>query len=170
MSTGAFSTASAERSVDVNTAGDNSAYLTITGNSSYVTNADNGETLTIDLGGPEGEDGGFNQNAIITLEDVVEITNNSADGESTTVGVSPEGASNDPTAYGEASLLLQDGNNNEAVVTFYVGKSGDNSIGSGSTINVGSGDSVYLDIEIGTTDDTLDDPGASTGDLTIVAN
>ncbi|ADQ68705.1 hypothetical protein C499_13200 [Halogeometricum borinquense DSM 11551] len=170
VGTGAFTTVSAERTVSVSTAGDASAFLTITGDDEYVTDDSGDGTLTIDLGGPDGNDGasGFNEEAITTLTDVVTITNNASDGSSATVGVSTDGAA-DASANGSATLLLQDGNTDVAEVTFSVGGEDTNSIGSGSAKTLATGESAYLDVKIDTRQDTLDNSNADTGDLTIVA-
>ncbi|WP_435064840.1 hypothetical protein [Halobaculum sp. EA56] len=167
VSTGAFTTVSAQRTVDVQTAGDASAFLQITADDEYVPANSDGGTLTIDLAG--GGSSGFNQNAVTTIDGVVSITNNAADGSSALVGVSTTAPGSDPSANGSASLLLTDQNgNNVAVVTFYVSPD-DSSISSGSTQTVQSGNSVELDVEVDTTDSTLNNTSATTGGLTIVA-
>ncbi|GAA0217881.1 hypothetical protein [Halobaculum roseum] len=166
VSTGAFTTVSAERSVEVSTAGDASAFLTITGDDQYVTDDSGDGTLTIDLGGPDSN--GFNQEAVTTLDGVVTITNNAADDSSATVGVSTDGADT-AAAAGSASLLIEDGGDAVAEVTFYVGEQDANSIDDGSTQSIDAGNSAELDVKIDTRSDTLDDSDASTGGLTIVA-
>lgn len=166
VSTGAFTTVSAERSVEVSTAGDASAFLTITGDDQYVTDDSGDGTLTIDLGGSGNS--GFNQEAVTTLDGVVTITNNAADDSSATVGVSTDGADT-AAAAGSASLLIEDGGDAVAEVTFYVGDTETNSVGSGSTMSLSSGGSAELDVEIDTRSDTLTNSTAPTGGLTIVA-
>ncbi|MGB9956597.1 hypothetical protein ACOZ4B_09440 [Haloferax prahovense] len=173
VGTGAFTTVSAAREVSVDTAGDANAYLTIEGDDNYVSN-DNSDTLTINLGGADdsGTDRGFNQNAVTTLSDVVTITNNSADGTGATVGVSTDAPSNSPTASGSASFVFGDGSGNAvAVVTFYVGDASTDAIDSGSTVDLSSGNSAALDVEIDTTDSTLNNAGSIDAEpsLTIVA-
>ncbi|MFB1065047.1 hypothetical protein [Natrinema sp. H-ect4] len=170
MSTGAFTTASAEREVNVSTAGDGSAFLTLTGDGDYVSD-ESGDTLTLDLGGPDGNDDatGFNQEAVTTLTGVVTITNNAAEDTSTTVGVSTDPAGS-AEAGGSASLQVPSGDP-EAVVTFYVSdEEEESSVGEGETRSIDTGESAYLDVEIDTRDDTLGDTDASDDDsLTIVA-
>jgi len=166
VGTGAFSTASAQREVSIETAGDNSAFLTIEGDDDYVTDNSDG-ALTIDLAGPS--DSGFNDEAITTVDGVVTITNNAADDSSTTVGVSDAGPE-DASANGSASLVVQnDSDEDVAVVTFYVGETGSNSVGSDETQTLDTGESAELDVEIDTRDDTVSNSGAPTGGLTIVA-
>ncbi|WP_081927107.1 hypothetical protein [Halobellus rufus] len=173
VSTGAFSTVSAERSVEVSTAGDASAFLTITGDEDYVADDSDGGVLTIDLGGPDGANNatGFNQNAVTTITGVVEIANNSADGTDATIGVSTSPPSEDPTASGEAAVEITDGSGGTAAVaTFYAGLSGNNNIGNGSTPSIETGESAVLDVTVDTTDDVSVPTDASSGTLTIVAD
>jgi len=171
MATGAFSTVSAERDVSVSTAGDGSAYLTLVGDSDYVVD-DGDDTLAINLSGT-GSNGasGFNENAITTISDIVTITNNAADGSQTTVGVSPDSPSQNPSAGSEATLTIDVGTDEFVDVTFYVDDSNTNGVGSGSTSTLSTGSSAYLDVKIDTT--SMDrDPSSVTTDstLTIVAN
>ncbi|WP_128904150.1 hypothetical protein [Halorubrum amylolyticum] len=80
MGTGAFTSVEAQRSVSVNTAGDANAYLGFSSDNDFVTN-DNGDQLSIDLGGPgNGEGGlGFNRNAATVVPEVFRITNQGQD-------------------------------------------------------------------------------------------
>ncbi|WP_144906337.1 hypothetical protein [Halobellus captivus] len=157
VSTGAFTTVSAERSVSVETSGDASAFLTITGTSQYVNDDSGSGTLTIDLGAPG--QAGFNENAITTLSGVFEIANNAADGSDAEVSLSTTGTSNDPdTGSGTVSVELDD-----AEVTFYLG-----GIDSAGTQTLSTGDAaVAVDVEVDTTGSYS---GGSSGNLTIVAN
>lgn len=168
VGTGAFTTVSAAREVSVSTAGDASAFLTIEGDQEYVTDNSGSGTLTIDLGGPSG---GFNQEAVTTIQDVVTVTNNSADGNDTMVGVSTDDPSSSPTANSEASLIVGDGSGPIAKVTFYMSASGTNEVeNGGSTPTLSPGDSpAGIDVVVDTTSDALS--GESVGDqsLTIVA-
>lgn len=167
VSTGAFTTVSAERTVDVSTAGDASAFLSMTGDGNYVTDNSDDGTLTIDLGGPE--DTGFNQEALTTIDGVVTITNNAADDSSATIGVSTESVEG-AEANGSASLRIQNGDDEDvAIVTFYVGETEANSINDGSAQTVDAGESAELDVEIDTRQDTIDESDAETGGLTIIA-
>lgn len=171
VGTGAFTTVSAQRSVDVSTAGDASAFLQITADDEYVP-ANDGGPLTINLAGTSG--GGFNKNAITTIDGIVTITNNAADESDALVGVSTTDPGNDPQANGQTSLQIQDsGGTTVAVVTFYVSpteeSSNNPSISSGSTQTIPSGNSAELDVEVDTTEETLTNTSAPTGGLTIVA-
>ncbi|MFC7027324.1 hypothetical protein ACFQJ5_06480 [Halomicroarcula sp. GCM10025324] len=76
MGTGAYSYAEADRTVTVDTTGDNSAYLKLDGDGKYVT--DNNGELTINLGGTSNNGNGgsaFNQDAATRVLGVVTITN-----------------------------------------------------------------------------------------------
>jgi len=173
VGTGAFSTVAAERTVDVTTAGDDNALLSLSSDSAYLA-SQSGNTLTIDLTGGSGASG-FNENAITTISDIVTITNNattSAENTSTTVGVSSESPGTDGlSGSGSVTLTINVGTSNSpryADVTFAVTGSDDSSYGSGSTVSLDSGESAYLDVKI----DTTVSPSSPTTDdtLTIVAD
>ncbi|WP_158250832.1 polymer-forming cytoskeletal protein [Haloferax marisrubri] len=154
VGSGAFTTVSAQRAVSVDTAGDASAFLTLTGDGVYVSDDSATGTLTIDLGGPSAA--GFNQNAVTTVTDIVTIANNAADGSPTYVGVSTDAPSADPTADPSATIALEAG-----TVTFAVG-----SVASPSVQSLSSGESTALHATI---DTTAGGNGSPTGQLTIVA-
>jgi hypothetical protein len=87
LGTGAFTTVEAERTVNVNTAGDGSAFLQLqpatengNDNGAYANQPD-GETITITLNGNAGTSGGsgLNKNAKTTIRDIVQVTNNGTD-------------------------------------------------------------------------------------------
>lgn len=161
VSTGAFSTVSAERSVEVSTAGDGSAFLTIDAASEYVESSGT-DTFEFILGNPD--DGGnenasgFNQNAITTLAEVATITNNAADGSTINVGLSDSGPSNNPTADTDSISVELD----NATVTFYLG--GINQ--TDAPPQLASGESTTVDVEV---DTTGSHSGSSSDNLTIVA-
>ena len=82
VGTGAFTSVSATRNVDVEVAGDASAYLRLEGtggdNSEYVTSSGSGNTLSIDLDSSNAtsENGnGVNPDAVTQLDDVFKIEN-----------------------------------------------------------------------------------------------
>ncbi|RDZ63969.1 hypothetical protein C5B90_12745 [Haloferax sp. Atlit-12N] len=141
VGTGAFTTVSAAREVSVSTAGDGSAFLSITGDGEYVTDDSSDGTLTIDLGSvgtdaSSNAGSGFNQEAITTLSDVLTIGNNSAEDETITVGVSTAAPGSSPSANKNTTMLIQDSSQdsqNVALVTFTVDSQ---SVGSGSTTGV----------------------------------
>jgi len=169
VSTGAFSTVSAERTVDVTTVGDGSALLELTSASEYLADQ-SGDTLTINLDGGD-DSSGFNENAITTISDIVTITNNATtatENASTSVGVSDTSPGSGPSGGDSVTLTIEVGTDTYADVTFYVTDTDDGSVGSGSTPTLTAGESAYLDVEI---DTTIDDDSVSSTDstLTIVA-
>ncbi|WP_416840355.1 hypothetical protein [Haloferax sp. DFSO52] len=176
VGTGAFSNVSAARSVSVSTAGDASALLTLTGSEYTTTNAD--DTVNLDLDA----NAGFNKNAITKLSDVLTITNNEPDTNSSAdVGIATGDLSGGAvtSSSGELTLLFTnaDGSVNHAVVSLYLGPASTDSIANGGSVQtLASGESAYLDIEIDTRDSTLSgSPSADatingdTGNLVIVA-
>lgn len=170
LGTGAFTSVSAERTVSVSTAGDDSALLALSGDGEYVSQDGSSGTLTIDLGSLSN---GFNDDAITKITDVVTITNNapsSADNSSTTVGLSTSSPGNvSGSGSGSVTVTVSDGNSGFADVTFYLDDaSGDSFNSTGSTAGLSSGGSAYLDVKI---DTTIDDSNATADNtLTIVAS
>lgn len=177
VGTGAFTTVSAERSVEVSTAGDANAFLTITSDSPYVPAAANGDTLTIDLSGQDNASG-FNDNAITTITDVVAITNNApdnADNPETDVGLSTAapGSADLGSGSGSAPLVYNDQSSNGFGyfdVTFYLDTDAGDSSLSSNTPTLGIGETAYLDVEVDTTVDYSDSNPETDDSLTIVAN
>jgi len=169
LGTGAFSSVTAGRTVSVNTAGDDSALLALSGDDEYVTNNTSG-TLTIDLGSLTN---GLNDDAITKITDAVTITNNApsgADDSSTTVGLSTSSPGNvSGSGSGSVTVTVEDGNSGYADVTFNIDSTeGDSFNTTGSTTDLTSGDSAYLDVKV---DTTIDDTNASADNtLTIVAS
>jgi len=148
MGTGAVDSVSADRNVTVETVGDASAYLQITGDSDYVVDDSNNGALTINLGAPDNSgDGakgsGFNNNAITVVSDVITITNHSPDKNDLDVSVNSH-----PSAGAKFSL---DGDfNNE----------------NSDSASVSSGESVTLNVRVDTKNY---DPNNIGGILTIGA-
>lgn len=131
LGTGAFSSVEADRTVSVETAGDGSAFLQLSGDGEYITNDNSGE-LTLNLGQVNNGDG-FNENAKTVVNDIVTVTNNAADGEDITVGFNDGGTP--PEA--SATVNLDDSNGAAlADITFYFG-----SENSQSTETIGSNSS-----------------------------
>ncbi|WP_204366745.1 hypothetical protein [Natrinema versiforme] len=107
LGTGAFSSVEAERTVSVTTAGDDSAFLGISGNSDYVQDGDsNTSEFVIDLGSYGDQEGdGFNENAKTVLNDVLTITNQGSD-DSITIGFaeSIDGSSSNEQTIGVSGV------------------------------------------------------------------
>jgi hypothetical protein len=146
LGSGAFTSVEADRDVSIETAGDDSAYLTLDGDGSYITDATAGETIALDLGSPGSE--AFNKNATTQVADIVDVTNNAGDGTQTTVGFGPSGSQN-----GSETITLTDGSGNTvADVTFYLSSStGFSGSGNAGTQQLSGGATAYIDAEIDTT-------------------
>jgi hypothetical protein len=79
LGTGAFTTVTAERTVNVQTAGDSSAFLGITpgrGGNPYVTQSDQTVEINLDGTGSNSNASGLNDNAETVFRELVTITNN----------------------------------------------------------------------------------------------
>ncbi|WP_218124045.1 DUF1102 domain-containing protein [Haloplanus vescus] len=143
--TGAFTSVTATRNVDVEVAGDASAYLRLEGtggdNSHYVTSDGNGSTLSIDLDSSNSTDKGgtgVNPDAVTQLDDVFTIENQGT--QEVNVGLSKTG--------GTAPSLVK----------FYPeGESYDGSPLSSTDVTLGTGASTKVSIEIDTEGDSVGD-------------
>jgi hypothetical protein len=155
VSTGAFSTVSAERSVSVNTTGDASSFLGLNATSqgqSYINNPTSG-TLDISLGSSSN---GFNEDAITTIGSLFNIINNSPEGETIDIAFSTNGPSTsgvgtgtDPTI--QLGVAPNSGGSVNSVVTLAILKDSsisDINLNSDGTISSdpNSGDSVSLSV------------------------
>ena len=110
VGTGAFTSVTATRDIDVEVADDASAYLRLEGaggaNSDYVTDNGNGGTLAISLDsgnssdvGAGGNDGGegVNQNAVTEIDDLFTIQNQGT--QEVTVSISKSGQNSDLVSF-----------------------------------------------------------------------
>jgi hypothetical protein len=164
--TGAFTTVSAERSVSVQTAGDDSAFLQIEpadgDGGSYVTDGDADGAMNIDLADS------FNQNGITVVEDVLKVTNNSADDTSTTLKLSTSAPGADFTSDdGKVKIgFSAEDAGTETIVTFAVNNDFEN--GNSVTLD-GTGSSTTIGIEVDTTVSDHTTADATDGNITIVA-
>ena len=86
LGTGAFSSVEASRTVTVTTAGDSSAYLGISVTGDYAVDGDTNDAVKIDLGDSSSTSDGFNDDAITTVNGILTLSNNAADGNQITVG------------------------------------------------------------------------------------
>lgn len=121
MGTGAFSTVTAERTVAVNTAGDDSALLQLTvhngPNGLYAQQTGAGQ-IEILLNGELGSSGGVNLNASTTIADVFNITNQGS--QSVGVWIVKSGPNSDLVTFENANGGLLD-NSSSAAQTLGVG-------------------------------------------------
>jgi hypothetical protein len=177
IGTGAFTTVEAERTVNVETAGDANAFLALapadrdgSGNNAYVEET-NG-TIQINLDGSNDSDvDGLNQNAITTFRNLVTVSNNGTQTvQSLTLSMD---VSNDSDAVTEDdtfefTVSPSDGNSNQDTVSNDSNiLSGNNSIRStldaGNSINFG----MIIDLINGGSSNDL--PDGATYTLTIEA-
>lgn len=77
VGSGAFSQVSAERTVNVDVAGDGNAFLVLENNSAYVNN-DTDADLSLHLGGDNVPGAGFNDNATTTINETFYLRYNGA--------------------------------------------------------------------------------------------
>jgi len=147
MGTGAFTSVTATRDVDVSVADDASAYLRLEGaggnNSHYVTSDGNGGTLSIDLSSDnatsKGGDG-VNPDAITQIDDLFVIENQGTQ---------------------EVEVTIDKTGDNSGLVEFYTDTNayGGSPIGSssGNGVTLGAGDSVTVSVEVDTEGSGLGD-------------
>ena len=173
VGTGAFTTVQAERTVSVETAGDANAFLALdevsgSPNSGYIDTS--GDTIAIDISStPEG--GGINQNAITTIRNIVQVTNNGTQDVtslSLEFTVTPSGVDPEDTF----TFLVDEGGNQDSVA--HPSSGGADILTGNSSIpdTLGTGDSINFGLEIdlingGDSNNSLPDNGSYT--LTITA-
>ncbi len=145
VGTGAFSSVTATRDIDVEVADDSSAYLGLRGaggaNSDYVTEDGTDETLTIDLSSSNddvaGGGEGVNPNAVTQIDDLFEISNQGAQ----EVSVS----------------LTKDGDNADLVSFYSANEAYDGDSLSGDGVTLGTGETTTVSLEIDTRDADVGD-------------
>ncbi|WP_257298014.1 DUF1102 domain-containing protein [Haloarchaeobius sp. FL176] len=138
LGTGAFTNVTATRNIDVEVADDASAYLRLEGdggaNSEYVTGDGNGGTLSINLDSSNATSAGgdgVNPDAVTQIDDLFVIKNQGTQ---------------------EVDVSLSKTGDNSSLVKFYTDGNAyvdGQSIGS-NPVNLGTGDSVTVSIEIDT--------------------
>ena len=161
LGTGAFTTVTAERTVNVQTAGDGSAFLGLTAARAGGDFVDTtGDTISIELGTNSAGNGtGLNENAITTFRNLVTVTNNGTQNiTALNLTMDVSGGSNSVTADStfEFTVSPSNGNGSQGVIS-----NGGNILtsgGAGGTLAPGS--SVNFGILI-----DLLDGGDSNGDL-----
>jgi hypothetical protein len=166
--TGAFTSVTANRTVNVQTAGDASAALTLeptdsSNASEYVTAPNNG-TIQLDLNGTSdnsASSSGLNQNAKTTIDDLVKITNN---------------GSQDITTL-NLEITDDSGTDLSGVFAFTKGPNGNTNVGNNADITGGNGLSVGSSVVFGliinllnNNNDVSELPSDTTYTLVITAN
>ncbi|WP_130501620.1 DUF1102 domain-containing protein [Natrinema hispanicum] len=145
IGTGAFSSVSATRNVDVEVADDASAYLRLQGtggnNSDYVTDDGDGGTLTIDLsssnsGDVSGGGEGVNPDAVTKIDNLFTVENQGTQ---------------------EVDVSISKSGDNKGLVEFYPNADYDGDSLSDSAETLGTGISTDVSIKIDTTDAGLSD-------------
>ncbi|MDB9249368.1 hypothetical protein PN419_10215 [Halorubrum ezzemoulense] len=171
LGTGAFTTVTAERTVNVQTAGDGSAFLGLTAARAGGDFVDTtGDTISIELGTNSAGNGtGLNENAITTFRNLVTVTNNGTQDITAlnlTMGVSGNSVTADNTF--EFTVSPSDGNGSQGVIS-----NGGNiltSDGAGGTLAPGSSVNFGILIDLIDGGDTNGDlPSSLTYTLTIEA-
>lgn len=157
VGTGAFSSVTASRDIDVAVADDSSAYLRLQGtdgaNSEYVTDDGTGTTLTIDLSSDNPTDAGgegVNPDAVTEIDDLFVIENQGT-----------QEVDVDITKSGDGSDLVE----------FYPsGEAYDGAPLSESAVTLGAGDSATVCLRIDTVDSGFSDGDELLDSVTFSAN
>ncbi|WP_229380073.1 DUF1102 domain-containing protein [Haloterrigena salifodinae] len=145
IGTGAFSSVSANRDIDVEVADDASAYLRLEGtggdNADYVTDDGNDGTLTIDLSpsndGVAGGGEGVNPDAVTQIGNLFDIENQGTQ---------------------EVDVIVAKHGDNADLVAFYPdGEAYDGDSLTDSAVTLGAGESTTICLEIDTEDSGLGD-------------
>lgn len=160
LGTGAFSSVTATRDVDVEVADDASAYLRLEGaggaNSEYVTDDGNDGTLTIDLNSDDATKGdGVNPDAVTEIDNLFVVENQGTQ----EVDVSITKSSGDSS------------DSNEDLVTFHP-STGDYTVSplSDSAVTLSPGDSTPVSVKVDTTDSGLGKDDTLLDSVTFNAN
>jgi hypothetical protein len=165
LGTGAFTTVEAQRTVNIETTDDASAFLALSaarGDGDFVTETDG--TIAINLDGSEGDAGGLNQNAITTFRNLVTITNNGTQAVTSltlTFTTTPENVTADDTF--RFTVSPADDNGSQAVVDNGADILSDDAdvseeLGAGDAINFG----IEIDLIDGGDGDALPEEGSYT--------
>lgn len=186
VSTGAFSSVEADRTVSVTTAGDASALLGLSTLNTSIANINQG-TISLDFGSIGGSTG-INYNAVTEWIDVFRITNNGEDDVTVHLTQGPSAPAALLIETGDGVFFYDsDGSASESagdpVFEFYLRATGTDSVptrgnadafaGSGNAVSLSVGASKDVQVRFDTTGVTSADVGATTelmGELTIVAN
>jgi hypothetical protein len=162
--TGAFTTVSAERTAQVNVAGDASALLALSPTDSEFSTTENNQ-LTIDLG-----TNNVNPNAVTTDNEVFTVTNNGED--PVRLVVTPEGPNENAVVFGiqkeefDSSTIPSDGTG-IPISNVVDGDEAAAAIGDGDYVRLDPGESITVGIFVDTTDgNALDAPNSGGAEIT----
>jgi len=151
--TGAFTSVEAERTVNISTAGDGSAALTLEGTGSSNANeyvSTSGGTIQLDLNDTSSGNGssGLNKNAKTTIDNLVKITNN--------------GSQQLNTLFVE--ITNDSGNTISGIFKFTKGSDGGETLGNNVDLTQGSGLSSGSSVVFGLIIDLLGNNAGNNGD------
>jgi hypothetical protein len=148
---GAFTSVDAERTAEVNVSGDSSALLAITDgpdNSEYLNT--NGDEVILDIAaGSQGGSSELNLNALTVIDGVMTVTNNGPN---------------------EITLDVSLSGDNPSLVSILEGGTENDLTDSGTSVTIGSGNSVNLDVEIDTKGASLSSGDEIIDQITFEAN
>jgi len=170
VGTGAFTTVQAERTVSVETSGDADAFLALnevpnSDNSEYIDTS--GDTIQITIGTGQN---GLNQNAITTIRNIVQVTNNGTQ-DVTSLTLEFTETPSDVNPVDTFTFLVDEGGNQDSV-SQTSSDGADILTGNNISDTLGAGDSINFGLEIdlingGDSNNSLPDNGSYT--LTITA-
>ncbi len=186
VSTGAFSSVEADRTVSITTAGDASALLGLSTLNTSIATIDQG-TISLDFGSIGGSTG-INYNAVTEWIDVFRITNNGEDNVDVHLIQGPSAPTELFVESADGVFFYDaDGSSSETtgdpVFEFYLRDTGTDAVptrgnadafaGAGNAVSLNVGASKDVQVRFDTTGVTSADVGATTelmGELTIVAD
>jgi hypothetical protein len=193
--TGAFTSVEADRSVDVEVAGDSSAYLALTtaanednsssindpgANSDAYVQKSSGE-VSFDFSGANTQGDGFNPNSVTVIEDLIEVQNQGTQSAFLGVDLSSldvSDGSNDAGIELAASIPddgttgNQSGDPDDELESNIAFQNDGNAVGnasSPSSYELGVGEAVHLDLTVDTTEFNASNV-STTGTITFVAD
>lgn len=195
MGTGAFTSVTADRSVDVEVAGDSSAYLALTtaanedssgdindpgANSDAYVLKSSGE-VSFDFSGANTQGDGFNPNSVTVIEDLIEVQNQGTQSAFLGVDLSSLDVSDGSNDAGielavsipdDGTTSGQSGSPDDELASNIAFQGSGNAVGNASnpsSYELGVGEAVHLDLTVDTT--KFDASNVSTsGSITFIAD
>jgi hypothetical protein len=187
LGTGAFTSVEADRSVDVEVAGDSSAYLALRkaadensdpgANSEAYVNVNN-EEVSFDFSSSNGDVGGdgFNVNAVTEVEDLLEVQNQGTQSAYLSVDLRGLDYTDGQGNFAYIGLAVRGGQNANTDLEENIAfdsSTGDGNVGgavpSADTYELSVGEEVHLDLTVDTTDYMATDV-ATSGTITFIAD
>lgn len=190
MGTGAFTSVTADRSVDVEVAGDSSAYLALTtasdggndpgANSDAYVQKSSGE-VSFDFSGANTTGDGFNPNSVTVIEDLIEVQNQGTQSVFLGVDLSSLNVSDGTNDAGielaasipdDGTTSGQSGNPDDELASNIAFQGNGNAVGnatSPSSYELDVGEAVHLDLTVDTTNFDASDVSTQ-GSITFIAD